>query len=90
MATTEAGSFLVAAGINNNGQIAGSYFPQGPAPNLGGPQQGFLLNTDFYVSTFPLSTEYDAYLSALNDEVQMVGESYFGGTTSGFYIDSQH
>jgi hypothetical protein len=86
--TTAPGGLLGIAGINNNGQIAGSFLT-GDDLSLQGPLQGFFVNTDDTVIGFPLFDTYFDFLFGLNDDVQMAGSTGANGG-SGFTIDSQH
>lgn len=85
LATTQDDQFLAAFGINNNGQIAGTFSDYTVNESQ---STGFIINTDGVVLAIPLSP-YDDNISGINDEVQLVGN---GGesTNEGFTIDTQH
>jgi hypothetical protein len=78
LATTQAGQFYYVVGINNNGQIAGTFVTadnEGDAP--------FFMNTD---GTFLLLPVPYGQITGFNDDVQLVGNDESGG----FIIDTQH
>ncbi|MGA2084429.1 MAG: hypothetical protein ABSG60_02805 [Terracidiphilus sp.] len=79
--TTSDTSFYV-CGLNNNGQIAGTYFASYSYPF------GFFINTDGTIESviYPGDISGMSNITGLNDDVQMAGTSDLGG----FTIDTQH
>lgn len=80
----------VVSGINNNGQIAGTY-SSNPGGWEYGPDTGFLLDTNGTAWEFSILSPEWGYVSGLNDEVQIVGTEVFpSGDVVGFIVDTQH
>jgi hypothetical protein len=79
VAGTTSDTSLYVNGLNNNGQIAGTYFASYSYPS------GFFINTDGTI-TYPDESNSYIYFTGLNDNVQMAGTSDLGG----FTIDTQH
>jgi uncharacterized membrane protein len=69
-----------AAGINNAGQIVGSFFSGQPSPS-GQPLHGFLYNNGAFTILDPPGSDLTV-ASAINNVGQIVG-NYYTGTTSG-------
>lgn len=92
LATTQGTYEYLVAGINNNGQVAGTYVPYGGFDFSQG--RGFFINTDGSVDSFtlPVAATLD-FVSGLNDDVQMVGAGCADTNCNGwvgFTIDTQH
>ncbi|HMD76247.1 MAG TPA: glycoside hydrolase domain-containing protein [Terracidiphilus sp.] len=88
LATTQGWNTLLPVGVNNNGQVAGTYLAGEWFTCEGeGTEQGFFINTDgSYSSIVIFPADLCDYLTGINDDVQMAGTSDLGG----FTIDTQH
>ncbi len=85
LATTQPNQSFFVSGINNNGQIAGSFYDGVVADqDEGSAIAAFFINTDGTVIALPLSL--DSSITGFNDDVQFVGWDDSGG----FIIDTQH
>lgn len=87
LATTQGIDALIAAGINNNGQIAGTYSSDYSWGD--GGDVGFFINTDGSYLTFPIvSADSAGIVLGVNDDVQMVGTDVSDWV--GFFVDTRH
>ena len=70
-----------AAGINDAGQVVGSYF-------AGGNSNGFLYNGSSYVTLDDPAATGGTSANAINGSGEVVGTYFVGGTQSGFLFDN--
>jgi probable HAF family extracellular repeat protein len=102
LATTHGTSVYTVSGINNNGQIAGTFVPDFswffctfPDPfHIADQDQAFFINTDGSMDSFNIPGVGEGYVSGINDDVQIVGAGCAAfpncSTWEGFTVDTQH
>lgn len=89
-ATTQGSDEYLVAGINNNGQIAGTYISDGWYSD---PDWAFFINTDGSIDSFAIPGAGLGFVSGINDDVQMAGGYWTDATYSdwaGLTVDTQH
>jgi photosystem II stability/assembly factor-like uncharacterized protein len=94
LATTQGNDEYLVSGINNNGQIAGTYLSYDSEGNFL-PNQGFFINTDGSIETLAISTGPYSSISGINDDVQLAGGACSGTVEEctgwvGITVDTQH
>jgi len=72
------------SGLNSRGQVAGIFYPNGPA-------QGYLRNVDgTYVILNPPGSTGMANIVGINEAGQVAGNAYISGTQTPFFWDPAH